>query len=269
MQRRTILTFGGVLLGAGGIAWWQRNPITSRLLTRHENAAVALTDAAAVDGEPCMLTPEQIEGPFFLRAPIRRDIREDRIGVNLQLELQVVAADSCQPIEGAVVEIWHCDAAGRYSGYPEDMSRHPFDTLMFLGPTGEHVAAENDKTYLRGAQRTDGRGTVRFDTIFPGWYEPRTTHIHAKVFVGETAYTTTQLYFPDALSQRIYRDHTAYAAYGQSPYTKDNDLVLGQHPDANGLLLRPRNALTGTDAGTSAGIDADLTATARLGIRTA
>ena len=57
-----------------------------------------------------------------------------------------------------------------------------------------------DTRYLRGAQVTNNEGVVEFTTIYPGWYQGRTVHIHAKVHLGTTTVLTTQLYFDDALS---------------------------------------------------------------------
>ena len=157
----------------------------------------------------------------------------------LDLTLQVVRADDCQTLYGARVEVWHCDAAGRYSGYREDLSRHPFETMVYLGGQ-EHVEPENEKTFLRGAQETDYDGIASFTTILPGWYEPRITHIHVKVYAGDRAYLTSQLYFPQDLVAGIYRDHADYAPHGEMPYHLRNDPVLGNFPDGGGLLLDPQ-----------------------------
>ncbi len=237
MQRRRFTIALGATAAAGGLAWWQRNSIARALLTSRENDGVTLT---ANDPVTCRLTPEQEEGPFFVRAPLRRDIREDRAGLTLELNLQVVRSDACTPVADALVEIWHCDAAGRYSGYPEDLSRNPVGTMLFVG--NDHVAPVNDKTYLRGAQKTDAEGFARFTTILPGWYEPRVPHIHVKAFVGDTAYVTSQLYFPAPLTEAVYREHPDYAPYGASPYHAGNDMVLGQFSDAHGLLLTPERS---------------------------
>ena len=99
------------------------------------------------DESACTLTPEQTEGPYYFDVDkVRRDVREGRDGVALRLALRVRDAD-CQPIENAVVEIWHCDAAGSYSGFDD---------------------AAEQTTYLRGAQVTSPDGTVEFRTIYPG-----------------------------------------------------------------------------------------------------
>src|SRR6266852_9719118 len=134
----------------------------------------------------CTLTPEQIEGPFYLdQARTRGAISEGKPGVALQLILRVLEASaSCAPIPKAAVDVWQCDALGIYSGY-EGAAIAP-----------RHVEPVDDKTFLRGTQLTDGAGGVRFQTIYPGWYLGRTPHVHLKIRVGAKA-ATTQLYFPD------------------------------------------------------------------------
>lgn len=42
---------------------------------------------------------------------------EDKTGFPLQLTLTVVDDDTCAPLGNALVEIWHCDALGEYSGF--------------------------------------------------------------------------------------------------------------------------------------------------------
>ena len=237
MKRRVWLSIGAAVVGAGALGYVNRNGITRAVLTSRENEGVDLT--AQTDMPTCMLTPEQVEGPFFSPAPDRRDITEDREGAALSLELSVVDAATCRPVSGAVVEVWHCDAAGRYSGYPEELARKPFDTLTVLGAPDGHVERTNEKTYLRGAQRVNAAGWTMFETIVPGWYEPRIPHVHVKVFANGKSYLTTQLYFPQPLVDELYGEHPAYAAHSLSPYHVGNDLVLGENPDARGLLLRP------------------------------
>src|SRR5690349_5544142 len=73
------------------------------------------SDASAASG--LMLSPEQTQGPFYVSgAPVRADVTEGRPGVPLRLKIRVRDARTCRPIDRATVEIWHTDAAGRYSG---------------------------------------------------------------------------------------------------------------------------------------------------------
>jgi protocatechuate 3,4-dioxygenase beta subunit len=185
-----------VLLGAGGAA----------LLTggsRRTYAAEMKPDARPA----CIVKPEQTEGPYFMEAKLHRsDIRTDpldglrREGLPLALALRVstVAAGSCSPIVGAVVDLWQCDAAGAYS----DVRDARFNTV--------------GKRFLRGYQLTDGDGRARFTTIYPGWYPGRAVHVHFKVRVKGEARNhefVSQLYFDDALTERVH----AQAPYSSHP----------------------------------------------------
>jgi protocatechuate 3,4-dioxygenase beta subunit len=96
------------------------------------------------------------------------------------------------------VEIWHADAGGEYSGYDAE-SGAP-------APSGGGQAQPQTSTrYLRGHQRSDANGRVRFDTIFPGWYTGRTPHIHVKVHVGGYEVHTGQLFFNERIILAVYR----------------------------------------------------------------
>src|SRR6476659_2881644 len=137
-------------------------------------------DEANSSGPNCVLAPEQTEGPYYINDHlVRSDITDGRKGVPLSLRLQVLDATSCKPIKGATVELWHADGGGNYSGF------------------------STPGTYLRGGQRSNSAGNVSFKTIYPGWYQGRTTHIHVKVHVGGKVVHTGQLYFPDALTASI------------------------------------------------------------------
>src|SRR5438309_9256987 len=167
----------------------------------------------------CTLTPEQIEGPFYLdRARIREDVSEGKPGVPLRLVLHVRdASASCAPIARAAVDVWQGDALGIYSGY-EGVAIAP-----------RHVEPVDDKTFLRGTQLTDAAGGVRFRTIYPGWYSGRTPHVHLKLRVGAKA-ATTQLYFPDEVTNAVY----ARAPYDRHPNrdtTNATDRFLGRIAD--------------------------------------
>ena len=148
----------------------------------------------------CIVRPAQTEGPYFVDTKLKRsDIRSDpadgsvREGALLALTVRVsrLNAAGCEPLPGAVVDLWQCDAMGIYSGV-EDING-AFDT------TG--------RQFLRGHQITDARGTARFRTIYPGWYQGRTVHIHFKIRTNPSAESghefTSQLYFDDALTDRV------------------------------------------------------------------
>jgi protocatechuate 3,4-dioxygenase beta subunit len=159
-------------------------------------AAPAARNPALLNASMCVLTPQAVEGPFYFDPKLKReDITEGKPGVPLKVLLQVVNAASCAPIPDARVDIWHSDASGEYSGYKEQ-------------PGG--AGSTEGKTFMRGTQLADLAGLVRFTTIYPGWYQGRTPHIHFKVFLSEKMALTGQLYFPDALSEFIYKNAVPY-----------------------------------------------------------
>lgn len=151
-----------------------------------------------ISTDVCLLQPEVTEGPFYVDPDlIRADITEGRPGLPMQLRLQVVTAD-CTPVVGARVDVWHCDAEGVYSGVEN------------LGG-GQDTTGQ---TFLRGTQMTDATGVAQFQTIFPGWYSGRTTHIHYKVILQDQTVLTSQIFFDETVNQAIYEEAEAYAARG-------------------------------------------------------
>jgi protocatechuate 3,4-dioxygenase beta subunit len=157
--------------------------------------------------EVCVITPEAAQGPFYFDpALVRTDIAEGRPGLPTTLRLQVVDAQ-CRPLHNARVDIWHCDAIGIYSGYPNQTGG--------ADATGE--------TFMRGTQFTDESGIVAFATVYPGWYRGRTTHIHFKVFLDETTLLTGQLFFPDEVSEAVYATAAPYNERPGRDTFNDND----------------------------------------------
>lgn len=150
----------------------------------------------------CTLAPETTEAPYYFDVDsIRSDICEDRDGVSMRLALRVQdASEGCAPVSNAVVDIWHCDAEGLYSGY-ESASRGG------LGGSG----TTDEETYLRGAQVTDADGVVEFATIYPGWYRGRAVHVHFKVHLDQSTVLTGQLLFDEKFTDEIY-DAEPYAS---------------------------------------------------------
>lgn len=184
------------------------------------------------DTPACVVIPRQTEGPYFLDELLhRRDIREDpsdqstRPGLPLRLSLQIAAlsGDQCSPLQDALVDLWQCDARGEYAGVRD----RRYDTRGQL--------------YLRGYQRSDADGRVEFITIYPGWYPSRAVHIHIKVRTHPDSEQgqefSTQLYFEDSLSDRIFRQ-TPYAGRGERP-TRNADDWIFQRNGGEQLVLQP------------------------------
>jgi protocatechuate 3,4-dioxygenase beta subunit len=189
---------------------------------------------------PCIVRPEQTEGPYFVderlhRSDIRTDPANNRVqpGTPLALTFQVVClkAGVCQPLPDAQVDIWHCDARGIYS----DVQDAGFDT------TGQK--------FLRGYQLTDAQGVAGFQTIYPGWYPIRTVHIHFKIRTAPIARRqyefTSQVYFPDELTDRV---HTAppYSSNGRRRVHNQHDFIF--RGGGERLMLEPSEASNGYTA---------------------
>jgi protocatechuate 3,4-dioxygenase beta subunit len=161
------------------------------------SAASPLLTASPAAANVCRMTPRMVEGPFYFDPDlVRQDITEGRPGVPLRIDLQITDGATCQPIEGARVDLWHCDATGQYSGYD--------------GQGDDRSISTKGEKFLRGTQTTGANGEVTFTTVYPGWYRGRTTHIHFKVLLDEKAMLTGQLYFPDALSEYIFTNIAPY-----------------------------------------------------------
>lgn len=192
------------------------------LLAGHARAQSSVNKSLPGKRPACIVTPEQTEGPYFVDERLHRsDIRSDpadgsrRAGIPLALQLRLSAIDGtrCTPASGAIVDIWHCDAAGVYSGVADPR----FDT--------------SGKKFLRGYQIADANGIVRFLTIYPGWYPGRTVHIHFKVRArsasGRGYELTSQLYFDDEITDKV---------HAQKPYAHSG--IRRQRNTDDGLFRR-------------------------------
>jgi protocatechuate 3,4-dioxygenase beta subunit len=181
-RRGSLVRFGGFLATAVGAAGLK--------IETSEGAGPAAVASGAVS---CVLTPEQTEGPYYIpNEALRRNITEGRPGTPLLLRSFVVNASTCKPIKSAAVDIWHADAGGVYSGFG---------------------SGADNRTFMRGIQRTNAKGLALFRTVYPGWYQGRTVHIHVKVHLGGNVLHTGQLYFPDTVTDAVYRN----APYASRP----------------------------------------------------
>jgi protocatechuate 3,4-dioxygenase beta subunit len=182
LSRRSILRLAGVAAASLGTGAWETREA--------EGGGPAAVEAGSVS---CVLTPEMTQGPYYIAGEkVRRNITDGHPGSPLMLRLTVVDPANCKPIKGAAVDIWHADAAGNYSGFG---------------------AGRGSRTFMRGIQRTDANGVATFRTVYPGWYQGRTVHIHVKVHVRGRVVHTGQLFFSDALTDRVYRN----APYNKRP----------------------------------------------------
>jgi protocatechuate 3,4-dioxygenase beta subunit len=193
--------------------------------------AAAFTQAPSVTTEvlSCVVRPELTIGPYFVDEQINRsDIRSEpsdglvKEGIPLTLAIGVydVSQNSCNPLEGAQVDIWHCDALGIYSG----VSDQGFNTV--------------GQKFLRGYQLTDGTGKAQFTTVYPGWYSGRTVHIHFMIrTIGADSQNyefVSQFFFDEALSDQVYSVQP-YASKGQRNTFNASDNIFNN--GGNQLLL--------------------------------
>jgi protocatechuate 3,4-dioxygenase beta subunit len=205
------------------------------------DAGATLTAADFASLGTCRLTPEQTEGPFYIDVGLeRRDITEGLAGHPLRLGVRVVDAD-CTPVPGAVVDVWHCDVDGDYSAFTDG--------------AGSDDDAGEGTTFLRGSQVADQDGIVEFATNYPGWYQGRAVHIHTKVRLDDAAVLTTQLYFPEDLTDEVHAEDP-YAAHGTRDTRNEDDAIAGD-PAANGNLLTTSASGAGTLGLVVLGVDPD------------
>ncbi|MDX6284778.1 MAG: hypothetical protein QOG53_263 [Frankiales bacterium] len=212
-RRTALLALGGlgVLVACGG----KRSTTNATpAATTSTSATSSGTATASPQRVSCILTPEATEGPFYVAgAPTRRNVTEGQAGTPLALSIVVLDATTCQPIKSADVEIWHANASGEYSG----------------------VQNQTGSDWLRGHQIADANGLVTFATIYPGWYQGRTTHVHVMVHVGGSTVHTGQLFFEDATNAAVFAQG-AYASRGQASDTNAGDSIYGQAGGATAIV---------------------------------
>ena len=141
----------------------------------------------------CTITNSEAAGPFPTKSPStleRVDIRADRTGVDLDVEITIQNLNNnCQVLEGAIVDIWHCDKDGYYSEYGGT-------SMQSIDYTAVH--------FLRGPQITNVERKVAFTTIFPGRYQSRATHIHVHIYDSSgKSLLVTQIAFPEGNNSAV------------------------------------------------------------------
>jgi protocatechuate 3,4-dioxygenase beta subunit len=213
-----------------------------KILTPSRRDAIRTLGAVALAGVPlvnhipawgqaaCAVlgSPSLTEGPYFVDEDLNRsDIRFDpadgsmQPGVPLSLAINVSQLVNCRttPLTGAYVDLWHCGAGGVYSD----------------------IAAQNSvgRKYLRGIQSTNRQGRVYFMTVYPGWYQGRAVHMHAKVRVfnglDQTYEFTSQFFFDETFTDEVFKQ-APYAARGVRDTRNSNDGIYGG-PSATGTAI--------------------------------
>jgi len=200
------------------------------LLGRNGTAASSIAPSSMAS-TVCVVKPEKTVGPYFVDNRLnRRDIRlepSDKSvvpGAKLELTFNVARLDGnqCAPLQGAMVDVWHCDAKGVYSAV-----RDP------------NFGETTNRQFLRGYQVTDKNGVARFTTIYPGWYQGRAVHIHFKIrhqaTSNESYEFTSQLFFDEEMSDEVFK-LPAYRRDRTRATRNENDGIYGR----NGGQLTPQ-----------------------------
>lgn len=235
LSRRAALKLFGIASGtvAAGL-------IGSRVADAQGGFGTSAGSSGVMGLPGCIVRPAISEGPFFTDEKLNRsDIRSDSktkvlsAGVPLTVTFLVskVSVGKCEPRSGVMVDIWHCDALGKYSDVASE--------------------ATAGKDFLRGYQMTDNSGRAVFKTVYPGWYNGRAVHIHFKlrtVSNGKiTGEFTSQVFFDDAVSDSVYNLRPYTGRSGKRNVLNSSDGIY-RNTGSQMLLALKGDAKTGFNA---------------------
>jgi protocatechuate 3,4-dioxygenase beta subunit len=198
MKRKDFLKKGFAALGLAAVA----APV---IASCRKEAANGGTGSAT----SCVISPAETAGPFPTKNPasfLLKDIRNDRTGTPMTLNVTIQnISNNCAALEGALVDVWHCDKDGNYSEYGTQTAAH----------------------YLRGRQTTNSEGVAAFLTIFPGWYSGRAPHIHIEVFnASGKSLLVTQIAFPTEACDTVYTMVTDLYKKGKQDTSNTRDNIF-------------------------------------------
>jgi protocatechuate 3,4-dioxygenase beta subunit len=211
MERKEFLKMGLSSLGMMTIA-----PLLISCKTIANDTLNPSTDITTTNGSTngnsasdCAINPSETEGPFPTHSPtsyVIKDIKAGSKGVNMTANISIKNKNTgCGALQGAIVDIWHCDADGNYSEYGSLTSSH----------------------FLRGRQTADANGLVSFDTIFPGWYSGRAVHIHIHIYSSTgKSLLVTQIAFPPAACDTVFTTATSFYKKGKADTSNDRDGIF-------------------------------------------
>ncbi|KAK4445799.1 Intradiol ring-cleavage dioxygenase, partial [Podospora aff. communis PSN243] len=195
---------------------------SNKAVSKNMDATTLFSDYGA-----CMLMPVVDEGPLYVRGQeVRKDITNGEPGIKMTLLIQVVDYRTCQVVPNAYVDIWSSNSTGIYTGvqgYPG--MGDPNDSSILKGTT------------LRGVQPTDTNGIATFDSLMPGHYEGRATHIHAIVYLGATKNANNTISGGRASHiGQIYFDQSLLTNVGRVTPYNNNRMAITQN--VNDFLFR-------------------------------
>ena len=215
MERKFFLKRGIAALGVAFVAPLVNSCKKDSEVTGTDTTSGTTTTTTTGSGS-CTVSPSETAGPFPTKTPsslVTADIRSDRTGVAFTVKITINNINSsCAALAGAIVDIWHCDAAGNYSEY---------------GGSGMQTTDYTSVHFLRGRQTTDANGLVTFTSIFPGWYSGRAPHIHVHVYSSSgTSLLVTQIAFPTDVCNTVYTTATTYYTKGTQDTSNISDNVF-------------------------------------------
>ncbi|KAI1098728.1 aromatic compound dioxygenase [Jackrogersella minutella] len=219
----------------------KKRDLDSVLATNHSATGLGYTpstDAATLFAgyNACLLTPEVTQGPYYVGGEyVRENVVEEQTGVDTILDYQVIDVNTCEPVTDVYVEMWHCNATGVYGG------------IVASGNGDSSDEANINNTWLRGIQKTDSDGVAQFESIFPGHYTGRATHIHIMI------HQNAALLANSTLGNNVSASHVGQAFFDQDlitaveltePYsTNTQELTL----NADDSILAEEAATDGVD----------------------
>ncbi|TIB80950.1 aromatic compound dioxygenase [Wallemia mellicola] len=194
-----------------------------------------------IQNTTCVLAPTVTEGPYWITGEqVRNDITEDQQGKPLVLDIGILDVNTCEPLEGAYIDVWHANATGYYSGF-EDFTLDAPSKRQMNTPT-------SNNTYLRGIAKTNEEGIVEFKTIFGGFYTGRAPHFHLKAFIdaeesddgsitgGETAFTG-QLFFTDETANDVFAEYPYTENENTRSYNSDDTILTSEQGNGNNPIV--------------------------------
>lgn len=128
---------------------------------------------------------------------------------------------------------------------------------------------------IQGQQITDIQGVAVFNTIYPGWYRGRATHMHVKVHIdaslvsiGGTAYVigghvshTGQFFFDDTMTDAVATMYP-YSTHNIQRVRNNEDFIYAESAGSTMIIpiTFPSNTFTGGMAGEiTVGVDPSAT----------
>jgi protocatechuate 3,4-dioxygenase beta subunit len=243
--------------GAGGSATGAATAMAGAAGSGPVTVSCTLDDGWATGGTDCMMDvasypnpftaaatscptkPDVTIGPCHTTSLERMDISNGLVGIPMRMALRIVDG-SCNPVSGAIVEVWHTNYKGGYSG---DINR--MCTL--------EEADNKQQDFFRGYQVSDADGIVYFNSCFPGWYRGRAVHVHVRVLTtpydgadNAPSAAITQLLWDDSFVDAIFTNVPLYAAFGVPDTHVSNDNVVGNVSDQEAYLFDTAQMSDGT-----------------------